>query len=65
VTCQTCDDERFVLCGSCAGSGEGGYDGSRCWTCRGDGSLPCGNCEGTGEVECECNEGDEIDEEMK
>ena len=34
------DGEQYEeqYCGSCAGSGEGMYDGSRCSTCKGSGT---------------------------
>lgn len=31
------DAEEDPLCGACAGSGEGMYDGTTCGTCRGTG----------------------------
>lgn len=44
--CQACLDEEEAaahdegaLCASCAGSGEGSYDGSTCRTCRGSGVV--------------------------
>ena len=27
------------LCYACSGSGEGNYDGSRCWNCKGSGVI--------------------------
>ena len=31
--------EEDLLCGACAGSGEGMYDGSTCYSCRGTGTV--------------------------
>jgi len=30
---------EYQICPSCEGSGEGDYDGQRCWRCRGKGSA--------------------------
>lgn len=32
--------EESRVCGACNGSGEGRYDGSRCYTCHGSGEVP-------------------------
>jgi hypothetical protein len=34
------DGEEYEeqYCGNCSGSGEGMYDGSRCWSCKGSGT---------------------------
>ena len=32
-------EDEDLLCGACAGSGEGMYDGSTCGTCRGTGTV--------------------------
>lgn len=44
-TCETCGDERFVICNTCNGSGEGYVDGSHCLTCGGFGEVRCPACE--------------------
>lgn len=33
------DDDEDILCGNCNGSGEGMWDGSRCFTCKGKGVI--------------------------
>ena len=37
-TCEGCDTDDY--CTTCAGSGEGMYDGSRCSACGGRGVVP-------------------------
>ena len=34
------DDDDDYICPSCNGSGEGMYDGSRCYKCKGTGGYP-------------------------
>ncbi|MFZ9218867.1 MAG: hypothetical protein ACO23F_05770 [Candidatus Limnocylindrus sp.] len=34
-----------MTCASCSGSGEGMFDGSRCYTCGGSGVMPLFHCE--------------------
>lgn len=34
------DEQEDVVCGTCNGSGEGMYDGTRCHHCRGGGLEP-------------------------
>ena len=36
--CHTDDDDEPAICGSCNGSGEGQYDGTRCTACGGRGT---------------------------
>ena len=36
-SCKSCEDD---LCTNCNGSGEGMYDGSRCYVCKGKGTVP-------------------------
>ena len=35
------DDDDEHICSGCNGSGEGMYDGSRCYKCHGTGEEPC------------------------
>lgn len=46
-----------VICGNCSGSGEGMYEGSRCYACRGRGEYRC-------EVEDEVEDPPEFEEEL-
>jgi len=43
--CIECEGRGLVMaiCSNCNGSGEGGYDGSRCYVCNGCGGVvePC------------------------
>jgi DnaJ-class molecular chaperone len=34
------DDESYDVCSACSGSGEGMWDGSRCYKCHGTGCEP-------------------------
>ena len=34
------DDDEYEDCSACSGSGEGMYDGSRCYKCKGTGVEP-------------------------
>ena len=34
------EDEEDEICSGCSGSGEGMYDGSRCYKCHGSGVEP-------------------------
>lgn len=34
------DDDEYDICSSCSGSGEGMWDGSRCYKCHGTGCEP-------------------------
>lgn len=34
------EEEEDGICGACNGSGEGMYDGSRCYSCKGSGEVP-------------------------
>ena len=33
------EDEEDDYCQACAGTGEGQYDGARCWSCKGKGII--------------------------
>ncbi len=59
LRCETCGGEGTVdiMCSTCNGSGEGMYDGSRCYTCRGVGGWvdqTCPACDGEGAIEETC-----------
>ena len=43
--CTECEGSGILICGWCAGSGEGPYDGTTCL-----------HCKGTGAANCECTE---------
>jgi DnaJ-class molecular chaperone len=50
--CRECGGFGYhrMTCGTCDGSGQGTYDGSRCHACKGNGEhdQPCEHCAGTG-----------------
>jgi hypothetical protein len=37
ITCECKDEDEEDICRVCNGSGEGMYDGSRCYACKGKG----------------------------
>ncbi|MCP4374011.1 MAG: hypothetical protein GY797_38790 [Deltaproteobacteria bacterium] len=50
--CDECEDGIYqAICYSCAGSGEGQYDGSTCAICKGSGRQE--------QEYCNCERGDE------
>jgi hypothetical protein len=55
--CENCNDEGWTseICPSCSGSGEGLYDGSRCFNCKGSGVET---------IICDCNTGKDFEQFM-
>lgn len=54
IECELCGDIGFTIeiCPTCSGSGEGLYDGSRCFECKGKGEIT---------IVCDCGAGKDFE----